>query len=318
MLAKDDALDALKSPDFEVTPHIAFAESLVERLGIDLTVTLAVMRKMPIWVKDADHDDLRRKVALFLAANRDEKMQRAEDRIRSGIASALQAEGDLDLRAMIAESVDILMEEVTGISPALPDGERLPCIFSSDLGVGARKRLEAGLRKLRDATRDRFPQEDAETHLLRIGQWLMGRDPLLGMASLTLFHHLQALGGQPMSMRPMEHVPTHTGVPAIGRISRKSATVSGHELLTGDLVECRLDSLNGCPAAMRQNFFGVGEHLCLGRPLALRFFTILRSALSQCAVGLTVQSFSLVQHDVFDVPSVFTARKQFNPEYRIA
>ncbi len=210
------------------------------------------------------------------------------------------------------------MEEITGIPR--PDGDlsSIPSIFSSNLGVAARRRLEASLKHHLALARNLFPEEPPERHALRVGQWSMGRDPLIGTLGLSLHHHIISLEGAPLNVRRLPSVPTHTGVPAIGRIASTAQTVAGCPVAAGALIECRLDSLTGRPAGERRHFFGAGPHLCLGRPLALAFWECAADALAEQDIRLTVVDFALAEHDVFDIPSVFTARTSSLPHLMVS
>ncbi|MDB5657836.1 MAG: hypothetical protein JWS10_451 [Cypionkella sp.] len=306
----NDAVRVLAESGFRVTSHVAFTEALAFRLKIDLSATLTVMRNLPLWVDGPQHAELRRKVATFLAEDRLVKLARAKARIRAAIAKALGSGGParVDLLALVREVVDVFMEEITGIPR--PDGDlsSLPSIFSSNLGVAARRRLEASLKRQFEMAQNLFPAEPPERHALRVGQWTMGRDPLIGSLGLSLHDHITSLDGASLCERRLPSVPTQTGVPAIGRIANFAQTVAGCPVAEGALIECRLDSLTGRPAAERQHFFGAGPHLCLGRPFTLAFWDCVADALADQDISLTVCDFALAQNDVFDIPSVFTAR----------
>ncbi len=243
------------------------------------------------------------------------KLGCAKARIRAAIIGALGSGSSecVDLLALIREMVDLFMEEITGIPR--PDGDlsSIPSIFSSNLGVAARRRLEASLKHHLALARNLFPEEPPERHALRVGQWSMGRDPLIGTLGLSLHHHIISLEGAPLNVRRLPSVPTHTGVPAIGRIASTAQTVAGCPVAAGALIECRLDSLTGRPAGERRHFFGAGPHLCLGRPLALAFWECAADAVAEQDIRLTVVDFALAEHDAFDIPSVFTARTSSLP-----
>jgi cytochrome P450 len=311
VVLRDDAIGVLAGAGFGVTPHIEFTAALADRLKIDLSATLTVMRLLPLWIDGPQHAKLRRKVAAFLAEDRSNKLARAKTRIRRAVIKALGRDGSehVDLLRMVCEVVDLFMEELTGIPQPDGDPSNRPSIFSSNLGVGARKRLEALLKHQFAQAKDLFPNEPIERHAMRVGQWTMGRDPLIGTLCLSLHHHLDRLEGGRLKARRLPSVPTHTGVPAIGRIAKVAQTVAGCPVAAGELVECRLDSLTGRPAAERQRFFGAGSHLCLGKPLALALWDCVADLLAELDIQLTTTDFALAHNDVFDIPAVFAARK---------
>ncbi|AZL59567.1 hypothetical protein EI545_12415 [Tabrizicola piscis] len=307
----DDAIGVLAGSGFGVTPHVDFIAALADRLKIDLSATLTVMRHLPLWIDGPQHAELRRKVAAFLAEDRAAKLARATTRIRHVVVRTLGTDGSehVDLFRMVSEVVDLFMEELTGLPRPEGDPSCMPSIFSSNLGVAARRRLEAMLKQQFVQANDLFPNEPIELHALRVGQFVMGRDALIGTLGLSLHHHLASLGEQKVNARRLPSIPTHTGLPAIGRISSFAQTVAGCPVSAGALIECRLDSLAGRPAADRRHFFGVGPHLCLGRPLSLALWECVADVLAELEIQLTTTEFALAQNDVFDIPLVFTARK---------
>lgn len=309
------AIEVLAGGDFDVTPHIRFTEALAAKLRLDLSATLTVMRHLPLWSGDDAHTGLRRRVAAFLSEDRGEKAGRARQRIDDALTRGLgSAEGVIDLLALIRDCADILMEEVSGLPRPETDNGDLPNIFSSNVGIRARQRLEILLRSRFETARHLYPTETEDCLAMRLGQWMMGRDPLVGTMGLTLHRHLLALDGAPLATRPMPRVPTDTGVPVIGRVARRPTDVSGCPIAAGALVECRLDSLAGSSEADRLRFFGAGAHLCLGRPLALEFLDIVATRLDACRIGLRVTAFERKVDDVFDLPSVFLVIKLPQPD----
>ena len=305
-----DAPAVLADSRFDVTPHVRFIESLVERLKIDLSATLTVMRLMPLWSNGLQHAGLRRNVASFLAQDRDGKLRRAADAMRRSLTTGLvEPAGPINLLAVIRDLADLFMQEVSGLPRFATDVPSNLNIFSSNLGVTARLGLETALRRQFDIGRRLYPAEDDERLALRIGQWLMGRDALVGTLGLTLHQHLLALDGRPLCTLALPQLPTHTGIPAIGRIARLPQQVAGCPVPAGGLVECRLDTFAGGTVDERLNFFGAGAHLCLGRPLALEFFAIVAAELNICRFGLHVTDFSTILDDVFDSPATFVVSK---------
>ncbi|MCX7289382.1 MAG: hypothetical protein NTW20_18070 [Rhodobacterales bacterium] len=311
VVLRDDAVGVLAGAGFGVTPHVDFIRALADRLKIDLSATLTVMRHLPLWTDGPQHAELRREVAAFLAEDRSAKLARATARIRLALFRTLGSDASehVDLLRMVCEVVDLFMEEFTGLPRPEGDPSGFPSIFSSNLGVAERRRLEVLLKQQFAQANDLFPDEPIERHALRVGQFAMGRDALIGTLGLSLHHHLGSLGEDTLTARRMPAVPTHTGLPAIGRMARVAQTVAGCPVAAGALIECRLDSLAGRPAAERRHFFGSGPHLCLGRPLSLALWDCVADALAELDVGLTTTDFALAQSDVFDIPSVFKASK---------
>lgn len=205
-----DAVAVLADEGFAVTPHITFTTDLAHRLGLDFSATLTVMRYMPLWAPTVRHARLRRMIASFLSVDRGAKSERATDRIGQLLDCGLvQADGIIDLLSLVRDSAQIFMEEVTGLSLPREELADLPNIFSSNLGVAARRRLELKLRLSFEYVRQRHPQDDEMRGAIRIAQWLMGRDPLIGTMAQSLRQHLILLKHKPLCENPLQQVPTH-------------------------------------------------------------------------------------------------------------
>jgi len=205
--------------------------------------------------------------------------------------------------------VDEFLEIVTGLNHR-PDGfDEIPNIFSTNLSISARKRLEKYIHKLIALTAAAYPDEGFDRQLERIVQWFMGRDSLLGTISQSLHYHLTSTDGKKLSDMPYNAVPTHTGLSVIGRVALQDTHVGGCPVSKSTLVECRLDSLNGTSDRERLRFFGAGAHLCLGRPLALMFTEIFAQEISKRDYGLKIVDFQAKKDDVFDLAAVFQVQK---------
>lgn len=304
------AADVLADEDFAETPHVRFVAELAERLGIDLSATVTVMSHLPLWTAGQEHADLRRDTAAFLNRDRASKTRRAEAAIRARFDRHVIAAGpEVDLMAFLQEATADFLEPFTGLRRRASGIDPVLSLFSSNLGVAARRRLDAAIRAQMAEAEARFPDDDPRTLAIRVGQWWMGYDGLLGTFGQSLHRHLSRLDGGRLDRDPMPAIPTDTGVPMIGRIARTDKVVAGCPVSAGQQVECGLDGFNDGTEADRLRFFGAGRHLCLGRPMALDFCRIMADLVNGCGFGLKVTAYRKADSDVFDMPVVFTACK---------
>lgn len=303
------AVSVLADNNFSTTNHIRFVESLSERLCIDLSATLSVMRVLPLWADEKEHSDLRRETAKFLNEDSSHKLKRTSGRI-GNIINEKFSNPQIDLLEVVRCSVDTFMYEITGVPPSAKSLADMPSIFSSNLGVSARLRLESVLREQIALLGILFPSESDRQRMIRIGQWTMGRDALVGMLCLSLYHFLADLNGRNLNSKGLPVMPTHTSIPAIGRVAKNDNTITGCPVSSGALIECRLDTLTHAPEQLRRHFFGVGSHVCLGRTLALDFISVFCEKLTGLDCSLVPVEFELLKHDVFDMPKVFVVQKK--------
>ncbi len=309
VIGGNDAISVLADSNFSTTNHIRFVEALSERLRIDLSATLSVMRVLPLWADEKKHIDLRRETAQFLNEGSNLKLMRASSRIDRIMDEKLIG-SQIDLLDVVRSSVDVFVHEITGVPPIEKSLEDMPSVFSSNLGISARLRLECALREQIALMGGLFPNETDRQHLIRIGQWAMGRDALVGMLCLSLHHFLVDIKGKNLNLTSLPVMPTHTSIPAIGRIAKDDNSVAGCPVSSGALIECRLDTLSHAPERLHRHFFGAGSHVCLGRTLALDFISIFTEKFSALDFSLVPVRFELLRHDVFDIPQVFVVRKK--------
>jgi hypothetical protein len=223
--------------------------------------------------------------------------------------SVLGRPGRVDMLAdCIHPVVEAIIAELIGTATGLTSDALVSRVFSQALGVAQRLRMEAELAQLRSHLEARYGTDEAERNGSRMALAVLGRDALIGTLGCSLHAHFQALAGAPLSSKPLPRVPTHTGVPYIDRRARAAGQVAEMALHEGDVVRCRLQSLEDGTDADRLRFFGSGPHLCLGRAVSTDLFAELSAYLS----GLTTRpcdiGFSLRRDDVFSVPKSFTVR----------
>lgn len=308
VLSGDDSLDVLARSDFTTTRHVEFLENLAARLKLDFSATITVMKHLPLWADGSHHQFLRQETAAFLGTHRGRKIAQAGRDLQDTFRHFMMDPNEtVDMLGLVQAMVADLMVQVTGLAKRSTHLQQGLNVFSSNLGIAARLRLETELQsQLRQAS-SLYPDESCRAHAIRVGQWSMGYDSLVGTVSLSVHRHLKQIGTSSLWSNPMSETPSATGVPKIGRIAARDTIVSGCPVPRGSLVECYLDAQTG--TNKRLGFFGAGAHLCLGRPLALEFFRMVSRQFNACDFGLDITSYRLQDCDVFAIPAVFTVRK---------
>jgi hypothetical protein len=304
----DDSLDVLARSDFATTRHVEFLEHLALRLKLDLSATLTVMRHLPLWADGARHQALRQETAAFIGKHRGRKMAQAGLDLQETFKVNMMTDSEnVDMLRLVQDMVADLLVQVTGLPKPSAGPQNSLNVFSSNLGIAARLRLESELKYQLDQAGSLYPDETDQARAIRVGQWSMGYDSLVGTITQSVYRHLRKIGTGSLKLNPMSDTPSDTGVPKIGRISARDTTVAGCPVPHGSLVECYLNQPNS--GTGRLGFFGAGAHLCLGRPLALEFYKMVSRQINACDFGLDIVSFRLRDCDVFTIPDEFVVRK---------
>jgi cytochrome P450 len=302
------ATQILGDPRFVVSPYAARHARLGERLGLDFSAILFTLDHVPLAMNGEDHARQRADVARFLAERRG-AVDQLIPVLAARAAAVLGQPGTHDLiGGLILPMVHDLIGTIVGLPLELAADSLTSRIFSQNIGIAQRRRLQAELTDLRARFKAAFPLDDDLRLGTRLAMIVLGRDALIGTLGQSLVHFLREAQGQPLSSVDMAVPPSHTGVPYIDRQAICPMHLGGMDMAAEETLRCDLASLNGGTRAERLRFFGAGMHLCLGRALTLDLFGALAAALKALPVRAEVLAYELRDDDVFHFPARFEVR----------
>jgi hypothetical protein len=299
------ATQILADPRFAAAPYAARHARLGERLGLDFSAILFTLDHVPLAMNGEDHARQRADVARFLAERRG-AVDQVIPLLAQRAAAVLGQEGRHDLIGeVILPLVQDLISAIVDLPLALAADSLTSRIFSQNIGIAQRRRLQRELTDLRAQFAAAFPQDDDLRLGTRLAMIVLGRDALIGTLGQSLRHFFDEAEGQVLSAAELAVPPSHTGVPYIDRQATCPMHVAGKDLARDETLRCQLSSLDGGTRAERLRFFGAGIHLCLGRALTIDLFAALSAVLKTLPVRVQVLDYELREDDVFHFPARF-------------
>ena len=129
---------------------------------------------------------------------------------------------------------------------------------------------------------------------MRLALAVLGRDALLGTLSESLYSIIAANEGRRLDEITYPPIPPETGVPYIERVAVKPIRDGETLFKAGDRLGLYLQAFAYSTHGRYQpRIFGVGSHVCLGKPFALDLWRGITRALSEIELYAEV-----VRHDM--------------------
>lgn len=230
-----------------------------EQLGVDFAPTIRALELLPVFLSGPRHAEVRRAMAVGIAAARERQQLAAQqviDRLPALLAPGRQAELMEDFvwplwHAMANANGDAGLTHLDLVH----DITRL---FDSRLRLRERMRINEQLRAFIDAD-----PESADQRLLALGQNVLGIGPFTGSMAMSLHHLFSSNLKQPLAgIRYPASYPV-SALPVTDRI-----VPSGPNEDTTVVKRCPLHSTQFSAQENEEALYGMGEHACLGRPIA--------------------------------------------------
>lgn len=301
----DDPISILSSPAFAPVRYRERYESLAERLELDFSDILFAFDFIPLALTGEAHRIRRASFARMLKARQEVIAPEIPALVEKHFAR-LSEPGRLDILSSCVEPfVTEFLADLSG-APSELDLSLVSRIFSRNLGIAKRRRLQEQLRTARETLTRLFPEDGEDAIGERLALLILGRDAVTGTLARSLHHTLEQACGRPLCESRPAKVPTRTGVPFIDRQAVQDTNVDGRDYRAGDVVRCTIQTLEADAQPDHLRFFGKGAHVCLGRALSLMVFDALGSFLSTLPVRVTEIEFTLRKDDVFLFPEEFT------------
>jgi len=300
-----DAVSVLSSSEYCPIHYRERHAALAQRLGLSVESILFSLEHIPLCLDGDLHVQKRREVAKLIGERRT-IVDGAIDEIVAKNFGGFARTGRIDVMATcVIPAVDELIAALIGVETGLAEDSLVSRVFSQTKGVAKRRRMDAELSQLLDRVKSQFPDDSRDRIGSRIALAILGRDALQGTIARSLRAHFENLDGKPLHSKSMAPVPTHTGVPFIDRQAKVEIELAGDLIAKDDVVRCHLDSFEGDADGDRSSFFGAGSHLCLGKPISLKFFQEISRFFNQLNTCVRETEFQLRKDDVFLIPSTF-------------
>lgn len=276
----------LKSPDYWPMSMAAPYRAIGERLGVDFSPTIRLLELLPVFLHGTRHVEVRRTMAINLAAARPRQQQAAERVI--GTLPALLAPGRTV--ELLGSFVQPLWDALAAAnSPSIPMSAELAAdvtlLFDSRSRLQERLRMNEALRAFIASDPD-----TAEQRLILLGQNVLGTRPFIGSMAMSLHQLFTAHAGQALSAIAW---PAHFPVSALPVTDRVPAQAEEGAGQPADVRRCLLHSPRFSAAENDEALYGLGEHVCLGRPISNTAWSLVTAQLSSLHVRVMSSELTL-------------------------
>jgi len=274
-------------------------------LNLDVTEILAVSQHIPLCLRGDAHLAARRRIAEIISTNAAQTRAVVEREIPAMIGDLLTPGHHDVMREFVTPLVNKLIGETVGVPLLLSEDTLVSRLFSHDIGISKRRRMNAELRELRRAISAELPHLNNIQVGDRLALCILGSDALRGTLACSLHSIFETGSSVPNDPATIETY-SKTGVPFIDREVLASVEVEGQDREVGTILRSRLETFEQSDdPRVRNRFFGFGAHTCLGRTLALQVWKQIVNVLDKNSVAVTVTEFALRKDDSFHMPETF-------------
>lgn len=243
---------------------------LSSRFGHNFAPAIALLERLPTFMDGDPHSAMRQTMARIFGAIRQPQLTAARDFLVAFGAAKLRPGQRIDLMDDLSRPMFRSMTKVATAVRDLPDSvldliDELPLLFSPFTAL-----------KHRLALNDRIGAIIAERGsdiLCDIGLLVLGVRPLTGGLArsihATVASHPQA---QFSAMNWPERIIL-SPVTYVDRLCLEPVTLAGESFAVGEHLRCQIQVAEWTAEQRQSTMFGVGAHLCLGRPISEQIWT---------------------------------------------
>ncbi len=288
----------LKNPDMHTADYASGYRTLEQQTGQRFPHILLAMKYLPV-VHDGDrHAELRRlasahmqRIAPALVAVREQAVRHTRR------AFAQTGETDL-MEGLVALIIADFLQVQTGtgfdVSPSL--------VFDHQLSIRKRLDLEKAFAETFARIRARFPDEDADSHGIRIAFAILGNDATMGALGNSLARVLEGAKDAPVASLNWPDTLPATGVPFVLRRAA-SDTALAEQRCPRETVHVDLAGFLTDPDAPQPaGIFGLGAHACLGRGFMQLLWRDMVAEIRRSPARVTFVNCETVPQRIFDIP----------------
>lgn len=233
-----------------------------EQLGVDFSPTIRVLELLPVFLSGRRHAEVRRAMALGIASAR-ERQQRAAQQVIDRLPGLLAPGGRIEL---MKEFVLPLWQAIAEANCVAGDAHLelvsdITRLFDSRLRLRERLRINEQVRAFIESA-----PESVEQRLMTLGQNVLGVGPFTGSMAMSLHHVFSSNLNRPLSGLAYPASFPVSALPVTDRIvSNDTAEAAADDVV---VRRCVLHSKQFSTKENEEALYGIGEHACLGRPIA--------------------------------------------------
>lgn len=250
------------------------------RLGVDFSPTIRLLELLPVFLYGSRHAEVRRSMAINLAAAR-EPQECAAQQIVDRLPDLLAPGRSVDLIGSFVRPLCYGMYAHNGTSfttdPDLSD--KTTKLFDERSRLKERMETNERLREFIESE-----PNTADQRLIVLGQTVLGTTPLIGSMGLSLHAVFSANLGKPLKHMSYPKRYPVSAVPSTDRLLNLGSEHTHAD--SHQATRCVLHSKGYSREENEEMFFGMGEHACLGRPIANAVWSMVANKLASLDVTI--------------------------------
>jgi len=296
-----------KSSAFRVADHHGETARIRARLGIDLSNIERTVNGMPMGVEGPEHAKRRRGLAQVLVQRGDAALSHFARLAQDLCQKNLGQPGARELIADLFEPLALcLASQLSGLALQPYAGRSFPAqLFDKSLGLSRRKLVDQQIADLRQESIERCPAGDSDK---AVSLAILGNDTLLGAMALSFVERMGAQANAQLCEIDWGTHLTRTSVPFIERVALRDVVFGTTTIKAGQSARLYVDRFCFEDQGQHDAIFGTGRHVCLGRSISQRAWSLLGAALAQLPFTVTLEKIVYREADcMFLIPWQITA-----------
>jgi cytochrome P450 len=242
---------------------------IAQRLKVDLSASIRLLDVLPVFMHGDKHKAIRKQMATQMASKRSAQEQAA----RTFIEHLEQRVTPDQPAELISRWVHPLWRHMNGLDRDVDDDlfgfiVDAPQLFNMKSTLRARLKINAWIERF-----IALDEPTANDRLVELGQSVLGFTPLSATVAMSLHHVFAENLGKPLCDIPYPTLFPRSAVQTTDRYQPGTPQAA-------DVVRCVIHSPHRPTEQNGAILYGVGEHVCLGRPLANAVWSMLTAKLA--------------------------------------
>jgi hypothetical protein len=295
----------LSSADFEPILYPERHSEIAKALGFDVSEVVRVAKHIPLLLRGTAHLETRKRLAVLIATGARPARKATEELLPTMISDLLKPGSRDVMQHLVNPFVGKIMSAMVGLELQLAGDTMISRLFSQNIGVSKRRRMNTEFGSLRAQIEAKMPDLTEIEVGDRVALCVLGMDSLRGTLGCSLHEILSAGSSQNIDTVTATH-PPRTGVPFVDRQAINPVELESKNHAAGTTFRAWLDTYECASSSRsRQRLFGFGAHTCLGRTLSLEIWKTTTDALQQNPATVEILEYDLRRDDVFHIPENF-------------
>jgi hypothetical protein len=302
-LQGEAAKNAITSKEFYAYPMADVYNELSTKSGIDFSAAILLMKHLPIFLDGDDHKDKRKRMAQVYADTRSRQEQNISSCIDQIIFEISVYNGEYDIIEGLANPIwRALQDAICDLDRIYIEPElvrEIPRLFDPNLSLRRRKLIND---KISDHLSNISSFEQPE-FFDRIALLVLGVRPLVNSLALSLYKIAELQKHVKLNEIEFPKSFSHSALTFVDRIARKSVEIHGQCYDEGTRFRCVTVDETYLDIENQKNMFGLGAHLCLGRPISMYIWKQLTASLGTLSKMIKPMELQYAQNEPFIVVS---------------